>query len=457
MGDSLETSGARSGREKIFSMFGGIKTEILGALKSKAARAVGKNTGWLMADRVCRLVVTLVMTALIARHLGPKEFGALNYAIAFVALFLPLATFGLDRIIVRDYVNGHKDTETILGTTLAWRVLGGLVILGAATVFCGLVRPNDHTVQALVAILSLSPILQAGEVIDFWFQSRLESKYVAIAKTISLIGSTAIRCGLLYFDASVYSFALASLLESLFLSVALVIEFRRRVPECGRWKVSLSYARDLFVQSWPLALNLTLHVLYMRISIFALASIKGDSAVGLFSASSRLYDSIVPFFSLLGTSLYPELVRLYGVDNAKFFSRYHQVCRLLSLIGWGMLVVIAVAGPIVIPLMYGPSFASGGIVLSILGAGLLFQLSSLPRSAYLIISGQQRTLLWISIASIVVSLPLNWILISRMGIVGAALATVGATFFNFFLSNSLFPATRPLASIQMKALLLLKR
>jgi len=456
MGESLEAPGRRSEKGKFLSMFDGIKTELASALKSKAARAVGKNTGWLMADRICRLFVTLLMTALIARHLGPREFGALNYAMAFVALFLPLATFGLDRIVVRDYVNGKPGKETILGTTLCWRVCGGALILVIASFVCGLVRPGDRAAQVLVGILSLSPILQAGEVIDFWFQSRLESKYVAIAKTISLAGSTAIRCALLYHDASVYSFAWASLVESLLLSGALIIEFRRRAPDCGRWRFSPAYARTLFFQCWPMALNLALHMLYMRIAIFMLASLKGDTALGLFTAPSRLYDSIVPFFGLLGTSLFPELVKLYSVDNVKFFGRYHQICRLLSLIGWAMFLILAAISPFVIPLMYGSNFASSGIVLSILSAGLLFQLSGMPRAAYLTIINKQGTLLWVSIASIAISCPLNWFLIMRYGIAGAAMATVLATFFNFFLANFIFPATRPLAWIQLKALLLLK-
>jgi PST family polysaccharide transporter len=44
----------------------------------------------------------LVITLWIARYLGPEQFGMLNFAIAFIALFGAIAGLGLQGIVIRD-------------------------------------------------------------------------------------------------------------------------------------------------------------------------------------------------------------------------------------------------------------------------------------------------------------------------------------------------------------------
>src|SRR6476659_7245925 len=58
------------------------------------------NSGWLLADKIIRGGVGLIVAVWIARYLGPQSFGQLNFAIAFVALFSTISTLGLDGIVV---------------------------------------------------------------------------------------------------------------------------------------------------------------------------------------------------------------------------------------------------------------------------------------------------------------------------------------------------------------------
>ena len=61
--------------------------------------------------------MAFVLLAWTARHLGVEQFGALNYALAFVALLSPLANLAADQIIVRDLVGESPDAGTTLGTS----------------------------------------------------------------------------------------------------------------------------------------------------------------------------------------------------------------------------------------------------------------------------------------------------------------------------------------------------
>jgi O-antigen/teichoic acid export membrane protein len=53
------------------------------------------NIGWLFFDKILRMGVGLVVGVWIARYLGPKQFGLLSFATAFVGLFGAIAGLGL--------------------------------------------------------------------------------------------------------------------------------------------------------------------------------------------------------------------------------------------------------------------------------------------------------------------------------------------------------------------------
>jgi len=75
-----------------------------------------KNTGWLLAEKVLRMFVSLFVGVWIARYLGPDKFGLLSYAQSFVGLFAAFATLGLDGIIVRELVKDESKRNKYLDT-----------------------------------------------------------------------------------------------------------------------------------------------------------------------------------------------------------------------------------------------------------------------------------------------------------------------------------------------------
>src|SRR4030065_2467894 len=83
--------------------------------RHRLQQAVG-NSGWLLTDKVTRLVIGLVIGIWMARVLGPAQFGQFNYALAYVALFSSVATLGLDGIVVRNLVHTPDAKSQLLGS-----------------------------------------------------------------------------------------------------------------------------------------------------------------------------------------------------------------------------------------------------------------------------------------------------------------------------------------------------
>lgn len=86
------------------------------------------NIGWLLGERLFRMIMGFFLLAWTARYLGTDQFGELNYAIAFGALFLPLFQLASDQLIFRDLVRAPTLKEQILGTAFFIKFVIGIIV-----------------------------------------------------------------------------------------------------------------------------------------------------------------------------------------------------------------------------------------------------------------------------------------------------------------------------------------
>ena len=144
-----------------------------------------KNTSWLFAEKILRMVVGLLVGVWVARYLGPEKFGLLSYALSFVGLFSIVATFGLDEIVVREIVKDESRRDGLIGTAFWLKLFGAFVVL-LALAFAVKFTSNDDNTNILVFIIASALIFQSFNVVDFYFQSKVMGKFIVYANLISL-------------------------------------------------------------------------------------------------------------------------------------------------------------------------------------------------------------------------------------------------------------------------------
>ena len=131
-----------------------------------------KNTSWLFAEKIFRLLLVLSVGIWLARYLEPEQFGILSYAISFVGLFTTLSTLGLDNIIIRELVKDEKKRDLLLGTAFWLKLAGAFLALFILVITVQLTSNNEFE-NALIFIIASSMIFQSINVIDFYFQSKV--------------------------------------------------------------------------------------------------------------------------------------------------------------------------------------------------------------------------------------------------------------------------------------------
>jgi len=145
-----------------------------------------QNISWLAVDRVIRLFGELFIGIWVARYLGPKDYGVLNYAIAFSGLFLLFVKLGLDQIIVRELVKKPKLRNYLLGTAFYLKLIGAIIAIALISLSLVLID-TDGLIKAIILIISLGFIFQAVDVVDYFYQAKISSKKLLYLAVLHLL------------------------------------------------------------------------------------------------------------------------------------------------------------------------------------------------------------------------------------------------------------------------------
>jgi len=411
------------------------------------------NTGWLFADRILRLGVGLWVGIWTARYLGPEQFGLFNYSIAFVALFSVFATLGLDGIVIRELVENPGRKDEILGTVFTLKLAGGCVTLAAAEAFIYLLRPNDSTAHLLVSIIAAGTLFQSFDAIDFWFQSRVESRFAVYAKSSAFLAVSVLKIVLIVNHASLVAFAWAGSLEILLGSIGLVLSYRRHGQQLSAWRIDGKRIAEMLKAAWPLTLSGVAVIIYMKIDQVMLGEMLDDTAVGIYSAAVRISEVLYFIPVSIVASVTPALIAAKRTGIDLYRRRVFQLFRMMSVIALLIAVPMTFASDYAVRALYRSQYEGAGPILAVHIWAALFVFLGVAQGPWTINEGLTRLALFRTVSGAVVNVLLNLLLIPRYGPIGAAIATTASYALSAVLLNAVSGRTREIFWLQLKSIL----
>ncbi|MDH4164293.1 MAG: flippase [Nitrospirota bacterium] len=377
------------------------------------------NSAWLLADKMVRMVVGLVISTWMARYLGPEQFGIFNYAISIVLIFSTLASLGIDSIIVRDIVRDPDKTPEILGTAFVLRLAGAACSLFLAIGAILLIRPADSLTHWLVGITAAGMIAQAFDAIDFWFQAELQSKYPILAKNIAFLAISIVKIALILSGAPLIAFAWAGFAELLLGACGLVLAYRLRGKHITDWRKSSSRAISLLRNGWPLVLSGFTIYLQARFDQVMLREMVGAGELGQFSAALVLIEFFGFIPMIVQGSASPAVTLAKTQDETMYLTRMLNIYRLMSMLFIAVAIPIAAYGKVFVRIMYGSEYQQAGSLLGLFALRLFFANFGVAKSMYILNENLFRYSLLTAAIGTAVNIALNLFFIPRYGAVGA--------------------------------------
>lgn len=412
------------------------------------------NTGWLFFDKMLRMGVGLVVGVWVARYLGPEQFGAFNFAIAFVALFGAFASLGLDGIVVRDIVREPERKYEILSSAFILKLCGGIVAFVISLLAVFLMRPAESQTHWLVGIIAAGMIFQSFDAIDLWFQSQVKSKYSVIAKNSAFIALALVRVVLILNKAQLTAFAWAALAEIIVGATGLVLFYRKKQPFIASWCPKINTARRLVMESWPLMLSGLAIMVYVKIDQVMLGVIVGDRAVGVYSAAIKLSEIWYFVPVAIVSSLVPSIMQIKQQDEISYNIKLQRIFDTMSFLAYIVVIPVSLLSNIIITTLYGRSYDEASIILTIHVWAGIFVFLGVTRNLWILAEGCAKISLYTTIVGALLNITLNLYLIPKYYALGAAIATVISYCISDYIIFIIVPSLRKMGIMMTKSLLL---
>jgi O-antigen/teichoic acid export membrane protein len=411
-----------------------------------------KNTSWLFGEKILRMIVGLFVGIWVARYLGPEQFGLFSYAQSFVGLFTVLITLGLDAIVVKELMNKNKDEGTLLGTTFFLKLIGFLFMVGFITISIQFTN-NNYTDNLLIIIISLSVIFQSFNVIDFYFQSKVLSKYVVISNTLSLFISSIIKIVLILNNAPLVYFAIVVSVDTFILAVGLIYFYKKQNLGFSTWRFNLEKAKYLLNQSWPMILAGIAISLYMKIDQVMIANILGNESVGIYAVAVKFSEMWLFITVAITNSLFPAIINAKKISEELYLNRIENLYRLLVSISLLISIFIYIFAEYIVLYTYGEQYKDSIVLLQLYVWSIIFVFLNNGSWKWYISENLQHLATIRLFLGATVNIVLNLYWIEAYGLVGAVYATLLSYAIATYFGNLLSRKTIINFKLQTKAIL----
>lgn len=409
------------------------------------------SVSWLFGEKIFRMIIAMIIGILVARYLGPEQFGLLNYVISFVGLFGIIATLGINNIVVKKLVVNPAEKNVLLGTAFIIRVIGSILLMIVLTLFIQFTS-NDSTTNMYIYILAFSTVILSFNVIDLYFQSEIKSKLVAISNLIALVITSLIKIVLIIYQAPLFYFVIMILVDSLLLALSLIYFYYKDNNKIKEWYFDKDKAKILLKEGFPLVLAAFAMSIYLKIDQVMIKELLGNTAVGYYAAAVRLSEALYFIPIAISISLFPSIIKTK--ENSDIYKK--RIQALFSFLIW-LAIIIAIPmtflSNYIINILYGEAYQEAGNVLMIHIWAAVFVFLGEASSRWFINENLQKLLFYRTIFGAILNIILNYYLIQMYGIYGAAIATIISQVFSVYLFNLFGKQTQIIFKLQTKGFL----
>jgi len=395
-----------------------------------------KNFGWLIAGNVGSRLLKALIVVYAARRLGVEGYGVFSYALGLAGFFVFFKNIGVDGILTREIAKKpEKDRQyfsTALGIEIFLVAITFLLIILAAPFFSG--------VEKAIVLLPLAAfILIFDDIRDIFIAFFRGKEKMEMEALIVVIGNVALLiCGFLILRLwpTSFAFAAATAAASL-IGVCFAAFLLRNFLRDFSAFFSKELVKPILKSAWPIAVGGLAGAFLFNVDIIMLGWWRGAAEVGLYSAAQRIVGLLAIFSSFVATTVFPTLSRLAESDKNKVEEVFAHSLKMIFIVALPLVAGGLILKTALIDLVFGPAYAAAAPIFGIL---LISILAVHPMAVFiniLFVFDKQSKMIGYALTASLLNIALNFILIPRFGMMGAAVATAFSfVVYGFFLWRS---------------------
>ncbi|MCF8057789.1 MAG: flippase [Bacteriovoracaceae bacterium] len=381
-------------------------------------------------ENFLRIILSAAASILVGRFLGPEQYGKYNYVISLVLIFSPLINFSMNEVIVKQVVEGKHSLSSIFSSGLYLRVLLGL--LGALLCFgYAFFKEGYSPVFVLVLIYGSFFVLKSFDIIEYFFIAKERIRELAKLRTFIFIGINLFKGAFVYWQRDWKWFVYLSALELLLVFFLYIFKSREESWLNLRLKFDKGLAKSMFSRSFPFFLITTMTILFARVDHVMIWDFLGGKNLGEYAVVVK-WGEFLNFIPLMLTSAFlPRIIADSTGEKSQVALK--NFFRLIFLSSLAIAFFFLLIGPLFIKTLYGSSFSKAPDIIQYYSLQVCLSFLYVALVRYLLIVDKMRSAIELYGFSLLFNLVINYLLIPRMGLQGAVIASIASYIFALIL------------------------
>lgn len=407
---------------------------------------------WMGSDQAVNLVGIFVLSVLLARLLGPSEYGYYSYIFAFVSIFIPLSAAGLPTLAIKEFSQNADRKSELFGSMLFIQTVASLSTVLISSGVMWFIRPQDIQSQLLVMILMFGLSFQSGELVESWFRAKLQLRQVTLIKITLISLFLCIKTLALLLTQSVTVIIVLAAIETMTRTI-LMYTYLKLSHQISRLHISIPFIKSLLFQAIPIVISGLAIMIYAKADFLFLQYFLGSSMVAQYAVALGIVEvlSVIPF--LMMKTITPVLLSAAKDNFALFQHHLLNVYRIMFVASAGLILLTWIIVAPLVPFVYGSEYNVAMSILVLLSIRLIFTHFGLARSVVVNHEGVFYFDLFTNIVGAGLNVAGNILLIPLLGWQGAIVASLVSLFVSTFFLDIFHPKLRNNLKLQLKAII----
>lgn len=386
--------------------------------RASTPSALLRGVATLAGGEILARAVAFIATAVLARRLGPEAFGIVGFAAAVCGYLTLAVNSGMNDIGAREVARAPERAGHIYASITTIRLILAAFALALLALLAWLL-PKPAVVRAVVLLSGLSFFSYALDPI--WALKGLERPALAgfglvLAQGIYAVSVVVAVGG----PADVTAVPVLQFAGEF--GAALLLGFL--LLRGARPSIAIADGMRLLRSSAYLGVAKVLRTITITFDVVMLGLLATERQVGLYSAAYRFTFLLMSIAAALSAAYLPSYARAFSGESAPFRRLVETSLVTSAAVGAPLVAGAVVMARPLLTLLFGVDYAEASTAFRLLAlsVGLIFFHWSL--SNLLVASHRTRLQAKIHATAAAVNIVLNFVLIPRYGIVGAATATL---------------------------------
>lgn len=389
-----------------------------------------KHSGVYSLGKISTKLIAFLLIPIYTSHLSPNDYGILQICNIFSSILVTIILMGMSSSLFKVYFSGESNRSIVLGTTIINYLISSFIFLTPLFFFSSYLSPiiignypnSDYLFKIILASVFVEGIMNLEFAV---LRAREESLKFVIVSVINIIVYASLNIIFVVSLNKKYIGVREAVLITCIISVLIMVPFCLNKI---KWKFNKSYSKEILQIGIPLAIaGIASWILNMtdRFMIkYILPPAEALAQIGIYSLGDKFaqivrFILVMPFMMAWGPMMYsyqnhPQAKKMYKTVLHYFAFIAGLLCLLISFFSPEIIILMArqevfYAAYKVVPILTFSKVLLGLFMIFTVGVTLTHNTKYIAYSNY-IAAG--------------LNIILNFILIPKFGIMGAAIASL---------------------------------